>query len=351
MVAVAREIALPAAGIRPALAGGRPSPPPPPVLRAAAAAAVRRRQPRSVTLAAANSGDDTETAAPVAKAPAEAAAKRDDDVLPDSLTDALEEAARATRDAFDAGLERCVVEILLPEFFDPLSGPVFAEEGDQQRFWKLTRRFLDNLVAGLPAGAAVRAVYPDVGVAAMLRNQWGGEVPFRFSSLNDRRPAAAEDEVVVVASADPQGLEAVVKLSAALEPGQRLVLFNPRLASGDVGVGLSVRRMRQQFLSQFSVVYSLCPVGDLGSVFRRFPSLWQVFVTDAAAPGRFRLAAELPSRPGGEELDLILIQALGLQGAGGQGGGADAPGADGGVLDRLSVTAAGLARFMRGLAR
>ena len=27
------------------------------------------------------------------------------------------------------------VEILLPELWDPLSGPVYAEEGDQLRFW------------------------------------------------------------------------------------------------------------------------------------------------------------------------------------------------------------------------
>ena len=37
------------------------------------------------------------------------------------------------------------VEILLPEFWDPSSGPVFAEEGDQQRFWKMTRRFIESL--------------------------------------------------------------------------------------------------------------------------------------------------------------------------------------------------------------
>ena len=36
-------------------------------------------------------------------------------------------------------------------------GPVYAEEGDQQRFWKLTRRFLDNLAA-LQPGKTIRAV-------------------------------------------------------------------------------------------------------------------------------------------------------------------------------------------------
>lgn len=49
------------------------------------------------------------------------------------------------------------VEILLPEFWDPLSGPVYAEEGDQQRFWKLTRRYLDNLVRLQPS-KKIRAV-------------------------------------------------------------------------------------------------------------------------------------------------------------------------------------------------
>ena len=49
------------------------------------------------------------------------------------------------------------MEILLPEFWDPASGPIYAEEGDQQRFWKLTRRFLDNL-AQLQPGKRIRAV-------------------------------------------------------------------------------------------------------------------------------------------------------------------------------------------------
>lgn len=49
------------------------------------------------------------------------------------------------------------VEVLLPELWDPLSGPVYAEEGDQLRFWKLTRRFLENL-AELQPGKKIRAV-------------------------------------------------------------------------------------------------------------------------------------------------------------------------------------------------
>lgn len=73
-----------------------------------------------------------------------------------------------------------------------------------------------------------------------------------------------------------QGLESVIRISGTMQPGQALVMFNPRLASGDVGIGLNVRRMREQFLADFATVYSLRPVGDVGSVFRRYPGMWQV---------------------------------------------------------------------------
>jgi hypothetical protein len=48
--------------------------------------------------------------------------------------------------------------------------------------------------------------------------------------------------------------------------------------SGDVGLGLNVRRMRNDFLSSFLVSYSLRPVGDSGTVFRRYPGRWQVII-------------------------------------------------------------------------
>lgn len=53
------------------------------------------------------------------------------------------------------------VEVLLPEFWDPDAGPTFAEEGDQLRFWKLTRRFVDGIAqhSGLEN---IRAVSPAI---------------------------------------------------------------------------------------------------------------------------------------------------------------------------------------------
>ena len=127
------------------------------------------------------------------------------------------------------------------------------------------------------------------------------------------------------------------------------------------GVGLNVRRMMLDFVSSFTVAYSLRPIGDIGTVYRRYPSQWkvvapscseqrpstnppfcrlspphhpldrqalhlprkglpggqeavflreglaanglpavQVFIEDAALPGRFTLAAERSERPAGD---------------------------------------------------
>lgn len=89
--------------------------------------------------------------------------------------------------------------------------------------------------------------------------------------------------------------------------GQHLLM----LCSGDVGVGLNVRRLTKQFLSTFTTSYSLRPIADLGSVFRRYPGLWQVFLEDPSTePGRYILAAERPSRPAGWLMCARLIHDL-----------------------------------------
>jgi hypothetical protein len=78
-------------------------------------------------------------------------------VLPDNLMDALDQAAEATSDAMKRGVPRNVAEILLPEFWDPMSGAVFSEDGDQMRFWKLGKRFSDKLVS-LSSSSSVTVV-------------------------------------------------------------------------------------------------------------------------------------------------------------------------------------------------
>lgn len=67
-----------------------------------------------------------------------------------------------------------------------------------------------------------------------------------------------------------------------LTPATRL----PPFRSGDVGIGLNARRMRNNFLNNFTVTYSLRPVGDIGTVFRRYPGMWKVFIEEPDLPGR-----------------------------------------------------------------
>lgn len=43
-----------------------------------------------------------------------------------------------------------------------------------------------------------------------------------------------------------------------------------------MGLGLNARRIRNNFLKAFTITYSLRPIGDIGTVFRRYPGLWKV---------------------------------------------------------------------------
>jgi len=266
---------------------------------------------------------------------------RDDDVLPDSLGDALVRASQATAAAIGRGNGRCQVEVLLAEFWDPISGALFSEEGDQQRWWKLTRRFIEEL-SSQGEFKQVRAIYPDMGVAAMLQNQWP-DANFKLSSLNDRRPFEPEDDLIVLATPDPQGLEDCYRTCKLVgENGPPVVMFNPRLASGDVGIGLNVRRMQQNFLKSFTTTYSLRPIQDIGTVFRCYPGLWQVFIQDEDMPGRYKLIAERPARPGGETLDNIIMDAFTPEGEDGEK-------QEPGLGAQIVSTMMSMQRFMRSL--
>ncbi|GFR47790.1 hypothetical protein Agub_g9560 [Astrephomene gubernaculifera] len=282
---------------------------------------------------------------------------RDDDVLPNSLANAIDEAARATAEAIQRGNNRCQVELHMPEFWDPISGPIFPNQGDQERFWRMTRRFLEQLATHLSCSGYIKAVYPDAGVAAMLSHRWPDRA-FNIASLNDRRPVDADDELVVLACVDPPGAEDCMRVvrqvseqdEQAGTPGRPVVLFNQRMSSGDVGLGLNSRRIRSTFLRDFTITYSLRSIGDVGTVFRRYPGLWKVFVEEESLPGRYRLIQESPSRPQGEALTFLIREALspssgGTAGEGEGAGGKQQPG----LVEQLSRTLTSLHYFMRSL--
>ncbi|GAB4835831.1 hypothetical protein Ancab_000747 [Ancistrocladus abbreviatus] len=193
---------------------------------------------------------------------------------------------------------RAIVELLIPQlqFLD--------DEGAQIELWELSRIFIDTLIEET-GSQQVKAIFPDAGAAALLKYQWK-DATFGFSSLSDRKPVEAEDEIVVMVVPDYQMLEYVERIASDLsdDPPRPLIMWNPRLVSEDVGVGFNVRKLRRYFLSTFTVVYSMRPLPS-GAVFRCYPGLWKVFYDDKDRPNRYLLAKEQISRPDAEELEII----------------------------------------------
>ena len=271
-------------------------------------------------------------------------------MLPNSLFDAVQQAGATTAAAINAGNPRCLVEISVSELFDSTSGNIMAQEGDQLRVWELCRFFVESLSQSLGVarekGASVRAVFPDAGCAAGLAARWaGGAVSFSIASLNDRSVCKPGDVALVVCAPDPQGVEASQRVAAeAAEQGAAVVMLNPRLASGDAGIGLNARRLRDRFIGGFTVAYSIRPVAD-GTVFKAYPGLYQVFGADPQRPGRFKLLSEEVGRPSLEDVLLTLDNGSAAAAGGVQEGQSGVSA----VADNLQRTVASMMRFMKSL--
>ncbi|KAK5786428.1 uncharacterized protein LOC108470700 [Gossypium arboreum] len=222
----------------------------------------------------------------------------DDSCLPSGLEGAVRQSGEASALFVSSGGMRAIVELLIPQlqFLD--------DEGAQAELWELSRVFLDTLMQETGC-QKVKAIFPDAGAAALLKYRWK-DAAFGFASLSDRKPVESQDEIIVMLVPDYQMLERVQRIASELsdDPPRPLVMWNPRLISEDVGVGVNVRQLRRYFLSSFTTVYSMRPLAA-GAVFRCYPGLWKVFYDDKDRLGRYLLAKELVSRPDAEELEII----------------------------------------------
>ncbi|KAL1561903.1 hypothetical protein AAHA92_04545 [Salvia divinorum] len=224
--------------------------------------------------------------------------EEDDSCLPSDLEGAVRQSGQASAQFVSAGGVRAIVELLIPQlqFLD--------DEGAQAELWGLSKIFLETLIEET-GGQRVKAIFPDAGAAALLKYQWK-DAAFGFSSLGDRKPVSSEDEIIVMVVPDYQMLAYVEKVASELsdDPPRPLIMWNPRLISEDVGVGINVRRLRRNFLSTFTTVYSMKPL-PTGAVFRCYPGMWKVFYDDKDRPNRYLLAEELIRHPDIEDLEII----------------------------------------------
>ncbi|XP_057427354.1 uncharacterized protein LOC130720689 isoform X2 [Lotus japonicus] len=202
--------------------------------------------------------------------------EEDDSCLPPDLEGAVRQSSEAAAIFVTSGGMRAIVELLIPQlqFLD--------DEGAQLELWELSKIFLDKLMEETNC-RNVKAIFPDAGVAALLKYRWKDAL-FSFASLSDRKPVASEDEIVVMIVPDYQMLEYVQKIASNLsnDPPTPLIMWNPRLVSEDVGVGFNVRNLRRYFLR-----------------------LWKVFSDDKDRPNRYLLEKEYTNRPDAEDIEML----------------------------------------------
>ena len=191
-----------------------------------------------------------------------------------------------------------------------------ALAGDPRGRWTLELRFeglrllpvVLRLVGELESSVpGIRLLFSDAGAAALARRD-GPELAERIATFSDHlrlRQSDAEVLILVGASqADYGTVESVCQAHAG-----RVVLVNPGLEDGAVGIGSVGRERRRGFLAQWEAAYALIPLS--GSALRRaHPLDWELFRLD---PDGYRFAASFDHRPDGEERD----EALQADGSGG----------------------------------
>ncbi len=211
--------------------------------------------------------------------------------LPNSLEDAIAQAREATQAALADGCKRLQVELLFPELKPmPIAEqflPIFDEYGDK-----------------------LKVFFADAGACALARRDWT-DVKFHIQDIGTGRgnfltsKIKPEDEIFLFIA--PTSVEVSQMEKLCEEIGDRpIVILNPRLEdAGVVGIGYAARQTRQRFLSTIESCYYLRPIFEEAAVFRSYPGMWEVWLESA---GDYHKIAELPQKPSGDELDMIIAR-------------------------------------------
>jgi hypothetical protein len=150
---------------------------------------------------------------------------------------------------------------------------------------------------------ALRVLCPDAGATALARRDHPGLAAL-ISSLGDHHrlqqeaPESQESgahPLLLVVGPGPSDYELVEGVCTS-HPGP-VVLFNPSLEDGAVGIGSVARARRKGFLAQWQVAYALQPFAN-GALRRAYPGEWELYRLD---PEGFRLAGAFPQKPSSEE--------------------------------------------------
>jgi hypothetical protein len=211
--------------------------------------------------------------------------------LPKSLEEAIAQSRTATQAALADGQTRLQVEFVFPEL----------------KYMLVAQDFLPTFAE---YDSRLKVFFADAGAAALARREWA-DAKFKIEDIGTGRAMAVgskvqpEDEIFLFVA--PSSVEVSQMEKLCQEIGDRpIILLNPRLEDfGVVGIGYAARQVRERFIGSIESCYYLRPVDDQTAVFRCYPGQWEVWVeTD----GEYQKIAELPKKPSGDELDLILMK-------------------------------------------
>ncbi|OUL28641.1 hypothetical protein BV372_24635 [Nostoc sp. T09] len=211
--------------------------------------------------------------------------------LPNSLEEAIVQSRTATQAALADGHTRVQVEFLFPE----LKFMLVAE---------------DFLPAFAEYDSRLKVFFADAGAAALARREWA-DAKFKIEDIGTGRATAVgskvqpEDEIFLFVA--PSSVEVAQMEKLCQEIGDRpVVILNPRLEDyGVVGLGYAARQVRERFIGSIESCYYLRPVDDQTAVFRCYPGQWEIWVE---TNDEYQKIADLPKKPSGDELDLILMK-------------------------------------------
>ncbi|MFK8182966.1 MAG: DUF1995 family protein [Phormidesmis sp.] len=202
--------------------------------------------------------------------------------IPQSISEATEQAKAATQAALSDGYTRLQVEMVIPELKHQPIAQQFLEIFSEQQF---------------------KVFFPDAGAAALARRDWQNP-EFIIRGLGElSEPVDADDDIYMVVNPSSIEVETVETLcnQATDRP---VILLNPALEDvAVVGIGYAARQLRERFLSQIESCYYIRPL-EGAALYRCYPGPWQIW--RETAPNEYELLCDLPQKPSGEAIDRIL---------------------------------------------
>ena len=207
--------------------------------------------------------------------------------IPDSLSDAVSQAAGATKAALADGHMRLQIEILLPEL-KPLP---------------IAQQFLLEELSELDI--PFKVLFSDAGAAALARRDWG-DIPHRLLGIEELwEPVEADDQAYLIVAPTPVEAEKVAKMGEQV--GDRpFILLLPKLQDPLIlGMGYSGRQFYNSFIETLDTCYYLRPL-EQGAIWRSYPQPWQVWWETET--DNYQLLASEETLPRGERLEQILEQ-------------------------------------------